>query len=164
MVESNLDITNGLGHIVVCPNMSADWQTTKRFLWGISVLSLCIAMVFTMAGFWVILPFAGLEILFLVSFMSWVSHQCHRKQVIHFHDNHICVEKGHHAPKDTWESELFWTRLVIQKPPYRGHPHTLLLRSKQQQVEIGEFLNEEDKKKLIKELRSVISVVNRKIY
>jgi uncharacterized membrane protein len=164
MVESNLDMTTGQGHIVMCPNMSADWPTTKRFLWLIAFISFSIATVFTLQGFWVILPFAGLEILALVSFMTWVSHQCHRRQVIHFHDNHITVENGRDAPKETWESELFWTRLVIRKPRYRGHPEILLLRNKDEQVEIGEFLNEDDKKELVRELRRVISVVNQKLY
>ena len=41
---------------------------------------------------------------------------------------------------------------------------TLLLRSRQEQVEIGELLNEEDKEKLVTELRKVISVVNRRLY
>ena len=164
MVESNLDITNGKGYIVMCPNMSADWNTTKRFLWGISIVSFMVAIGFSLAGYWMILPFAGIEVLTLVTFMYWVSHQCYRQQVIHFHDNHICVESGRHSPQQTWESELFWTRLVIRKPPYRGHPETLLLRSRQEQVEIGEFLNEEDKEKLVTELRKVISVVNRRLY
>jgi uncharacterized membrane protein len=164
MVESKLDIDNGKGHIVMCPNMSADWATTKRFLWGISLVSLAVATAFSLAGFWLVLPFAGIEVLSLVTFMYWVSHQCYRQQVIHFHDNHICVENGRHSPQQTWESELFWTRLVIRKPPYRGHPETLLLRNRQEQVEIGEFLNEEDKEKLVAELRKVISVVNRRLY
>lgn len=161
MIESNLDRANSQGHIVVCPNMSGQWQTTKRFLWIVSSLAILIATAFALVGLWMILPFAGLEIIALVSLMYWVAHQCRRKQVITFEDNKVLVEKGIYNPESTWESELFFTRLFIDKPPYRGgQPLKVFLRSQQQQLEIGEFLNEDDKKKLIAELRGVISVVD----
>jgi uncharacterized membrane protein len=161
MVESNLDISKGQGHIVVCPNMSGQWQTTKLFLWLISSLVLFIATIFALLGLWVILPFAGIEIIALVSLMYWVTHQCRRKQVITLSDNRIFVEAGYTSPGSSWESELFFTRLFVDKPPYRdGKPVKVFLRGRQQQLEIGEFLNEEDKQKLITELRSVIIVVS----
>ena len=161
MVESNLDISKGQGHIVVCPNMSGHWQTTKLFLWIISCLALFIATAFALLGLWVILPFAGLEVMALVSLMYWVAHRCRRKQVITLNNNRILVETGYTSPESSWESELFFTRLYIDKPPYRdGKPMKVFLRGKQQQFEVGEFLNEEDKNKLITELRSVISIVN----
>lgn len=159
MIESNLDSTRGCGHIIVCPNLSSQWHVTKLLLWIIASLALLIAIGFAVAGLWLILPFTGLEIIALVVLMYWVAHQCHRRQVIHLDDSRIVVEMGHHFPKSAWESELFWTRLIIDKPPYRGHPNRLILRSKQQQLEIGEFLNEPDKEKLVAELRGVISVV-----
>lgn len=161
MIESNLDSSRGRGQIVVCPNSSGQWQTTKLFLWLVSILALLIATAFALLGLWLILPFAGLEILALVSLIYWVAHQCRRQQVIHVDDNRIRVETGHHSPSFTWESELFFTRLFIDKPPYRdGQPLKLFLRSQQQQLEIGEFLNEQDKKKLIAELRGVVAVVS----
>ena len=161
MIESTLDSAKGQGKIVMCPNMSGQWQTTKLFLWLISGLALFIATAFALFGLWVILPFAGIEIIALVSLVYWVAHQCRRKQVITLEDNRILVETGYTLPKTSWESELFFTRLFIDKPPYRnGKPSKLFLRGKQHQLEIGEFLNEEDKQKLITELRGVVSVVN----
>lgn len=158
MVESNVD-SAGDGHIVVSPNLSSQWQTTKILLWIISCVALFIGTIFAFLGLWMILPFAGIEVLALVLVTYWVACRCRHKQVIHFDDNRIRVEKGYLTPRLAWDSELFWTRLIINKSPYRGHPSKLILRSKQQQLEIGEFLNEHDKKKLIAELRHVISVV-----
>lgn len=161
MIESNLDRTKNEGHIVVCPNMSGEWGTTRLFLWIVSTMALLIAIVFTFMGAWLILPFAGFEVIALLSFMYWVAHQCRRKQVITIENNRVLVENGYHAPTSHWESELFFTRLIIDKPPYRGgQPLKIFLRSQQLQLEVGEFLNEDDKKKLISELRGVIQVLN----
>ena len=160
MIESNLDTTKDQGHIVLCPNTSTSWRTTKIILCCISCIALLIATGFAFAGLWMILPFAGLEVMALVLLTLWVAHQCQRQQVIYLDGERILVEQGHHVPKFTWEAELFWTRLIIDKSPYRGHANRLILRSKHEQLEIGEFLNEQDKKKLIAELRGVVKVVS----
>ena len=159
MVESNVDRAQGHGHIVVSPNLSSQWHTTKILLWIVSGFSLLVGSVFAVLGLWMILPFTGLEVFALVMLTYWVACRCRHKQVIHFDANRIRVEKGYLTPRLAWDSELFWTRLIINKSPYRGHPNKLMLRSKNQQLEIGEFLNEQDKKKLIAELRNVIGVV-----
>jgi len=92
--------------------------------------------------------------------MYWVALQCRRQQVIRFGDHQIVVEKGYETPTQTWASELFLTRLIVARAPGPGRPQRLYLRGKQQQLEIGEFLNEEDKIRLVAELRGVVHIVN----
>ena len=160
MIESNLDVSKRCGYIIACPNMSANWQTTKRILWFIGFVTLAIATAFAFFGLWLILPFAGFEVLVLYVFSYWIAYQCCRKEVITIRDNHVMVEKGYRSPQFSWRAELFWTRLIIGRSEFRGHPLKLYLRSKKQQLEIGEFLNEDDKKQLITELRGVITIIN----
>lgn len=160
MVEINLDCAKKHGQIILSPNRSADWRTVKLVLWGISSFMMLIGLSFAFLGLWMVLPFAGLEVLALVLLMYWVALQCRRQQVIRIGDHQIVVEKGYESPRQTWQSELFWARLVISPPAYRGHPRRLYLRSKQEQLEIGEFLNDEDKKRLVAELNGVVSIVN----
>ena len=160
MIESNLDIHQSEGHIIVCPNMSSRWKATRMLLWFISVLSISIGVFFALMGLWLILPFAGLEVMTLVTVMYWVAHQCCRQEVIHLDGDKLRVEKGYRTPHSSWESEIFWTRLIVDKPPYQGHPFRIILRGRDEQLEIGEFLNESDKKKLLSELRRLITVVH----
>jgi len=160
IVEISLDSAKKQGQIVLCPNRSADWRTVKLFLWVVSVFALSIGLFFACFGLWMVLPFAGLEVLVLVAMMYWVALQCRRQQVIRYGDHQIVVEKGYESPEQTWASELFLTRLVIDRSPGFGRPQRLFLRGKQQQLEIGEFLNDEDKKKLVSELRGVVNIVN----
>lgn len=159
MVESSIDVVREQGYIILSPNLSAEWNVMKNFIWIISCFALLIASSFALVGLWMILPFAGFEIIALVLLMYWVACQCRRRQVIYLDGSRIRVEKGYREARLAWDSELFWTRLIIGKPPYRGHPSKLILRSKQQQLEIGEFLNEHDKAMLVAELRRVINVV-----
>ena len=160
MVEISPDSTKKQGRIILCPNRSADWRTVKLFLWVVSVFALSIGLFFASFGLWMVLPFAGLEVVALVGLMYWAALQCRRQQVIRFGDHQIIVEKGYETPRETWASDLFLTRLVIDRPPGFGRPQRLYLRGKQQQLEIGEFLNDEDKKRLVAELRGVVNIVN----
>jgi len=160
MVESSLDSAKTHGLIVLYPNRSASWRTIKLFLWFVSVFAMIIGLSFAFVGLWVVLPFAGLEVLALALFMYWVALQTRRQQVIRIGDHQIIVEQGYRSPTKVWESDLFLTRLVINAPPYRGHPQRLYLRGREQQLEIGEFLNEEDKEKLVAELRGAVNIVN----
>ena len=148
------------GHIVISPNLSAEWKTTRRFIIVVSAAALVIGIGFAFAGLWLILPFAGLEVIAVVSLMYYVAHQCHRQQVIHLNDTHIRVERGYRFPQQVWESELFWTRLLVLHSDHTWHSDRLLLRSSYEQMEIGEFLNEEDKRKHVANLRGLLSVVD----
>jgi len=160
MVESRLDIAGRQGQIILYPNRSASWKSIKQFLWAISVFAFTIAFSFAFFGLWMVLPFAGLEIFALVGLMYWVALQCRRQEVIRIVDHRIVVEQGYETPKKTWQSDLFMTRLVIDRPTGYGRPRRLFLRGSQQQLEIGQFLNEEDKKLLVAELRGVVGIVN----
>ena len=133
------------------------WKETKVYLWVITGVLVFISFIMAWLGAWMVLPFAGLEVIVLASLMYWVAHQCRRQQVISFKHNRVHIEKGHVSPSVSWESELFFTRLMVDPPAYRGHLCKVFLRSKDQKLEVGEFLNEEDKKRLIAELRRVIS-------
>ena len=159
MIEANIDISQARGHIVVTPNLSAQWRTTKIFMWIVSGFALTISLVFAMSGLWMIVPFAGAEVIALVALMYHVARKCHRQQVIYVEQDRIRVEEGYHSPRFAWDSELFWTRLIVNKSPHTWHPDKLILRGRQRQIEIGEFLNEEDKKQLVAKLRSLVNVV-----
>ena len=161
MVESTLDSTTLQGQIVLCPNRSIRWSTVKLFLWAVSAFAMSIALAFASFGLWMVLPFAGLEVFALVGLMYWVALQTRRQQVIRIGDHRIVVEKGYESPRQTWQSELFWLRLVIDQPSRRNHPQRLILRGREQQLEIGEFLNDDDKKQLVSELRRCLNVIRR---
>jgi uncharacterized membrane protein len=160
MIETNIENTLARGHIVVSPNLSAQWRTTKLFIWIVSSFALTIGLVFALAGLWLILPFAGIEVLAIVILMYHVARKCHRQQVIYLDEGRIWVEAGYRSPQLAWDDEVFWTRLIVNKANHPWHPDTLILRGRQQQIEIGEFLNAEDKKQLVAQLRPLVSVVD----
>lgn len=158
MINTELDGDNTTGHIVLSPNMSACWQTTKYFLYIVCSFALIIAISFAAVGAWMILPFAGIEILALLIVMYRVSKKCYRKEVIHLNKEAITVEQGQNKPQTRWNSEIFWTRLIVQSSGHPWHSDKLYLRGRHDQIEIGSFLNDQEKLALVKQLSVYVNV------
>ena len=159
MINTQLNSQQNQGHIVLSPNMSACWQTTKIFLYIVSGFALVIGLMFAALGLWMILPFSGIEIAVLYIVMYRVSRKCHCQEVIHLDGEGVRVEQGMKTPLNVWQLDLFWTRLVVKPSAHPWHPRKVVLRGRHDQIEIGTFLNDDDKELLIRQLQGVIVAV-----
>lgn len=159
MINTQLNTTRTQGQIILSPNKSACWKNTKLFLYIVCSVALLIGLAFASLGLWIILPFSGIEIIVLIIVMYRVSRNCYRQEVIHLDEQGIRVEQGRHTPVRIWQSDLFWTRLVVKPAVHPGHPRRVVLRGRHDHIEIGTFLNEADKETLIRQLQTAIVAI-----
>lgn len=159
MVETQINQHDHRGHIVLSPNLSVPWRDNLLFLYVVCSIALCIGISFSLLGMWMVLPFTGLEVIALVAVVYYVGHKCHRIEVISVEDGCVQVEQGYTRPQSSWRSELFWTRLIVLPQERPWHPLRVFLRGRDDQIEIGTFLNDDDKRILIKQLRQFITSV-----
>ena len=139
---------SSLSTFVVSPNYSMSWRENKIFIASLTVVSFSIAGGFALQGLWLILPFAGLEMLMLTWILYWSSLQATRCEVISIDADNINVEAGRKKMRHLHSFQRAWTRVVLL-PPTRPHRQSrLVMRSKGKQVEIGACLNDEDRKSL----------------
>jgi len=83
---------NTLSRFVVMPNCSMSWQENKIFVASLAFISFSIAGGFALQGLWVILPFAGLEILALTGVLYWTGLQATHLEVISIDADNVHVE------------------------------------------------------------------------
>lgn len=159
MVETRINQQDNSGHIVLSPNLSVRWRTNVIFLYIVCSFALIIGISFTLIGMWMILPFTGLEVIALVTVVYYVAHKCHRIEVIHVSNGQLRVERGYRKPQSNWSSDLFWTRLIVSPQERPWHPLRIFLRGRDGQIEIGAFLNDDDKRILIRQLRQFVTAV-----
>lgn len=159
MVETRINPHDNRGHIVLSPNMSVRWRDNVRFLYVVCGIAMCIGISFALSGMWMVLPFTGLEVIALIAVVYCVAHKCHRIEVIRVADGCVCVEQGYKQPQSSWSSDLFWTRLIVLPQERPWHPLRIFLRGRDNQIEVGAFLNDDDKRILIKQLRQFVTVV-----
>jgi uncharacterized membrane protein len=160
--ERNSDAT--FWRLVIEPNCSLTWRQSMAFMTGISVLLLSVATVFALKGYWLIFPFAGLELLGLGVGFYLVGHAGRRRQVITITDRLVTVEKGRlrdrrdgrGGPDTRTELPRPWTRVELVERHDSWYPPQLWLGAAGGRVEVGEFLCEEEKASLATQLRRLI--------
>lgn len=135
--------------LVLTPNRSLSWHGNVRIWAVLFVVSAIIATGFTLMGAWVIIPFAGLELIALACAIYHTSRKCQRQEVISIDSNDIRLEKGRKQKQAEWTLPTRYARLRIDSPPHPFTPAKLSLAHRDTEVSIGGFLNIEDTAKLV---------------
>lgn len=148
--------------ISLSPNSSLVGIYRIIFLSSITLVCGGIGVIFYFLGAALILPFAGLElsILFIAFYLSfkWSS----KREKIYISQDIVKVERGVNKAEYSWKEFRTFTYFKIKKE--KDKTFRLSFRSKGQDIVIGEFLNEDDKKILRDEITSIIESLNLKIY
>ena len=141
--------------ITIRPNRSMTWEQTKIVYFCIASYGLAIAGVFAVMGFWPVLPFAGgeiaaLGIAFYVNALAGTS-----VQVVTVGGDVVKVEKERPGPRCEWLFQRAWARVDIDWSA-GDRSSRLVVRSHGNEVVLGEFLTETERKRLAATLADVI--------
>ena len=138
---------------VLRPNQSMSWKGTLVFFFSLCLVSGSIAITLTIMGFWLVLPFTGLELMLVGLGFYYVAQNCQQCEVIYIDDETIKIEKGKRWPEQEWTLMRVWAHVVLERCPKQWYPSRLIIRSHGQAVEVGHFLNENERQYLAGELR-----------
>ena len=156
MIQIESDYKKNFFRISLSPNRSLSWKSALVFTIIISSICLSIGFGFALAGASLILPFAGLEV-FLVSLCIYlVLKKTYEQEIIYMTPEKLKIEKGSNEPKRVWEYFRLWSYIIVEKPKHPWYPAHILITSQGERVPIGEFLSEEEKKKLVIKLEKII--------
>lgn len=142
---------------VIRPNCSLSWRMTVRLILGFSVLSAVIATGFALLGAWMILPFAGLEIVVLCIALYICAQRNNRCEVVTVGKDSVTVVRGRKEPEEGHEFRRVWAQVVHERPVHHWYPSRLLIRSHGREVEVGNCLTEEERKQLACQLEQAIA-------
>ena len=142
---------------MVMPNRAMLWQHIMMIYLLISGVTISIAFGFFTQGLTLILPFAGLELLALGVVLYISAWRSNIKEVVNVTEEKIRIEIGRNGPEKTYELDKTWAKVVLERSWNNWYPSRLLLRSHGRQIEIGKFLNEQERQCLGAELKKVIN-------
>jgi uncharacterized membrane protein len=151
MVKRELDGDTRV--LLVRPNRSMNWQQNRWLIAVLGGFTLVIALFWTVAGAWVILPFAGIEVAALYLGLHYVSWKLHLRQVVRIDTEGISVDEGHNFPRRHWRLEREQAAIAIVAAQHPWDAPGIVLYDRSQQIELGSFLNKEEAGQLIEELR-----------
>ncbi len=155
MVSSTVDSKRNW-RIVIRPNRSLTQRQLQLVFVGIAVICLSIASVFAVLGMWPVLPFAGAEVI-AVGIGFYLSAMGGREmEVVSVNSDKVAVEKGRRQIRQRWELQRAWAQIRLLPPKMRWYPSRLVIRSHGKAVELGGFLNEEERQQLAGKLQRAI--------
>ena len=126
-------------------------STTGRFLVFafLFVVSVGIASAFAALGAWMVLPFAGLEMLVLYLAFRTVDRHAADYERVAIDGDRVEVERHEAGRTQRFEFNRCWARVIAS-----GDGGRLALRSHGRELEIGRFLNDAQRLDLARALKS----------
>lgn len=156
MVAVEQDAAVGGQVIVLRPNIALRWRQTLLVYGLMAFTCLSVAIGFAAMGFWPVLPFAGLEVALLGWALNVSAHRALECELVIIRDGRIEIQQGRRRPERCWVFESYWAEVVFEPPVHRWYPSRLLLRCRGEQVELGRFLQDEERHDLARKLKSWI--------
>jgi uncharacterized membrane protein len=156
MVETDAQSRADELHFVIKPNSSLSWRGNQFFLACMIVLSSTVAGAFAFQGAWMVLPFAGLEMLLLALALYLCCMRSYRQEVVSIGERQVRVTIGRKAPECACTFERSWAQVILAKAKTRGYPTRLVIRSHGREIEIGTCLVEDERLKLAAALRAAL--------
>lgn len=120
-------------------------------------------MAFAIQGFWMILPFAGLELAALAWATYVVADAGFRCEVVSLNATHVVVEKGRlrrgaslrGGPESRVSLPRAWVKVALEERR-DWYPKRLMLSASGTSIELGVFLAEEEKTELAEQLNGLL--------
>jgi uncharacterized membrane protein len=134
--------------ITLSPNRSATWQQTKIVIFVMVFIVMVIALAWTFVGAWIVLPFAGLEVGLFALLMYKVSKFTYSRQVINIDAKQVTVAWGRKELKQTHKLQREDLYVYYWEADEGWHLPRISLNHDGKNVEIGDFLNLEDRQQL----------------
>ena len=131
--------------IDLAPNKSSSINENLVFFGFLSLICLTFGIGFFFIGATMILPFAGLEVLALILILRINRKWLNQKQALHLDKLYVKIEKD----DKKMIFDRFLSKFLVEQ---NNSKKVLYLKSNNEKIEIGSFLNEEEKEELINQI------------
>ena len=141
---------------VVRPNQSMSPRGMLVIYSGMATVIVGIGVACFTIGLPLVLPFSGAELFVLGAAFYLTARRGEAREVITVSRDAVAVECGRRGPETHTEFQRYWAGVILERPRYGWYPSRLLIRSHGRQVEVGRFLNEQERRGLALELRAAL--------
>ncbi len=144
--------------IEISPHCSLSTQGAWIFFAAVCVGSLSVAGFVALQGFWPVLAFAGLE----MALLGWalrasMQRRAHR-HAITITDSDVEIERTDSRRIDRVVFQRYWARVRIRAAQSPLHPSRLTIESHGRRCEVGDFLNEQERRTLARRLQALVAI------
>ena len=142
--------------MLIRPNCSMSPRAAAVVVICFTVLALAIALSFVTLGLWLVLPFAGLEMLVLGVVFATVAKRAHDYDLVVVDGDMVSVTQHRGSADGLQRFHRYWTNVRFEPGTSRFQIPRLLIGSHGNFVEIGASMTEEAKRRLAKQLKRAV--------
>lgn len=143
---------------LIRPNRSLSCRAMAQVFSVAAVALLGIGAGFAAAGAWLVLPFAGLELLVLWLVFRWLRLHAGDYELLELDEDSVVVTVRRGADSRTDRLSRQWATVVESPSGGRWGGMRLLLRSHGEIIEVGRDLTDDDKRSLAAKLKTVVGL------
>lgn len=145
--------------IIARPNNSLSSEGALKLLVLLGMLALMVAVGFTHIGAWLVLPFAGLELLaFSLAFYHIRVHASDFESIT-IDGDEVLVEKKYSRQISSAVFQRYWTQVSVKESA--SGRSALMIGSHGKEVEFGKhFIDDEQRIALVRELKKKLRNIN----
>jgi len=130
--------------LVARRNNSLSPAGRRLVLSSLFLISVAISGTFAIQGAWLVLPFAGLEMLAVVAAFAYLDRHASDFESLTIQGDRVLIERRELGRVSRYEFNRYWAQVVWQ-PTAPGRHARLALRSHGRQVEFGCHLTDEQR-------------------
>ena len=149
-------MTRKAAEFSIRPNAAYHRNSWRWLLLGLVIITFGIALRLAWLGFWMVLPFAVLDILAVMLVVYMINRRSAYVEKIRVTDEQLQIQHIQKGKDCDWQFPLYFARVELREPQHRWYPHRLLLGSSGKWVEVGSCLTDEERIDLAGEVRQEI--------
>jgi len=147
----------GSASIVIRPNRSLPVAGVLALFVGLSAIALTIGIVFTLAGAWMVLVFAGVEIGIVALLCSWLYRHIDDCELVVIEPTHVRVIRRRGNKVQQSDFSRHWTRAHLEGGAGDGSGEKRLrIGSHGRFVSLADDVNEADRLLVARELKTLL--------
>jgi uncharacterized membrane protein len=132
----------------VRPNCALSWRATKYLVLFFACCFGAVGVFFASIGAWLVLPFAGLELVVLAGGFYFSALAGHAREVIEIQGPVLRVMRGRRRLDEVASFPANWTQVLLRRDPTGWYPSRLLLRCHGRRLEIAAMIVEAEREEL----------------
>ena len=145
---------------VIRPNTAFNTRLWPRMFGLLALICLTIGIRFAYMGYWMILPFAVIDVVAVGLIFVMLMRRYAYVEKIQISAENLTIRHIEKKNRRSWNFSLHWVRVKLTSPAHEWHARRLLIGSKGEWVEIGECLTDPERESLASALINEIHRYN----
>lgn len=146
----------GIYRVLIRPNQSLSPGATILVVAGFTIVSLSIGIAFAIQGFWLVLPFAGIEVVIVATAFWLVAQSARDYDLLCVDDPNVVLYQHQHGFEKEYRFKRAWVKVRLESGERVWHSPRLMLGSHGDNIEIGRALTADRRRALAAEIRRAL--------